>query len=366
MRTAHPDYIFVGSIIGLVFFGVLALLSATSLLVPNDTYFFVKRQVMLGIIPGSVAFWFMMRTPYTRLRSLSFWVFGGSIILLLLVLIPGIGSTQDTFARSWIKLFGLSFQPVELAKVALIIFLAHWLSRTKPSDLQNWQTGFLPFIVPLGLIGGLLFAQPDVGSLLLISCIALSLFIVGGGQWRYMLGMVAIAVIAVLILIIFKPQSHIVQRLKVFAYPEVDPLGASWQIHQSYVAVGSGGFFGAGWGKSRQKFQYLPQVQADAIFPIMAEELGFAGSGAFVIFLLFIFFRMMRIARASPDRFGMLITVGVAAWLVGQSFINMATMLGIMPLTGVPLPLVSHGGTTMFMMLLSLGIVANISSYART
>ena len=113
MRTAHPDYIFVGSIIGLVFFGVLALLSATSLLVPNDTYFFVKRQVMLGIIPGSVAFWFMMRSPYTRLRSLSFWVFGGSIILLLLVLIPGIGSTQDTFARSWIKLFGLSFQPVE-------------------------------------------------------------------------------------------------------------------------------------------------------------------------------------------------------------------------------------------------------------
>lgn len=365
MRTSHPDYIFVGSIIGLVFFGVLALLSATSLLVPSDTYFFVKRQVVLGIIPGAIAFWFMARTPYTRLRSLSLWVFVASIILLALVLIPGIGSTQETFARSWIKFFGLSFQPVELAKVSLIIFLAHWLSRVKPDDMRHWQTGFLPFIVPLALIGGLLFAQPDAGSLLLISCIAFSLFIVGGGRWRYMIGMVILGIFAVLTLIIFKPQSHIVQRLKVFAYPEVDPLGASWQIHQSYVAVGSGGFFGAGWGKSRQKFQYLPQVQADAIFPIMAEEIGFVGAGTFVIFLFFIFFRMMRIARASHDRFGMLITVGIAAWLVGQSFINMATMLGIMPLTGVPLPLISHGGTTVFMMLLSLGIVANISRYAR-
>lgn len=364
MRTARPDYIFVASIIGLVFFGALALLSATSLLTPNDTYFFIKRQIMFGIIPGTVAFWFMLRTPYTRLRSVSFWLLAISIVLLALVLVPGIGITQETFARSWIKIFGFSFQPVELVKVALIVFLAHWLSRAKGDELQNWQTGFLPFIVPLTTIGALLFAQPDAGSLLLVSCIAFALFIVGGGRWRYVISIIIVAMLAILILIIFKPQSHIVQRLKVFAYPEIDPLGASWQIHQSYVALGSGGFFGVGWGKSRQKFQYLPQVQADAIFPIMAEELGFAGAAAFIIFLFFIFFRMLRIARASPDRFGMLITVGVAAWLIGQSFINMATMLGIMPLTGVPLPLVSHGGTTVFMMLLSLGIVANISRYA--
>ncbi len=365
MRLMLQKYIFVGSVIGLVFFGILALLSATSLLVPNDTYFFVKRQLVFGIIPGAIVFYLMMKTQYTRLRSISLWALGVSLLLLVLVLIPGIGSTQDTFARSWIKFFGASFQPVELAKITIIIFLAHWLSRAKPEDLKDWQTGFLPLLLPLGLFGALLLAQPDVGSLLLLVCISFVIFIVGGGSWRYLASIIGVGIIALLLLVILKPQSHIVQRLKVFAYPELDPLGASWQIHQSYVAVGSGGWFGVGWGKSRQKFQYLPQVQADAIFPIMAEELGFVGAGLFVIFLLFIFLRMIHIARASPDRFGMLITVGVGAWLIGQSFINMSTMIGVLPLTGVPLPLVSHGGTTVFIMLLSLGIVANISRFAR-
>lgn len=361
----HADYRFLFSVLALIFFGLIMLTSASSALGYEkfgDSYFYVKRQLLNGVLPGLVAFLFFSKIPYPFLKKISKWMFYLAITLLILVFLPGIGSANNTFAKSWIVLFGISFQPIEFTKLALILFLASHLSEIG-EKLQNAKEGFL---VTLGLAGIpiiLLIAQPDIGGVVLLFTILYSLLFLAGAKIQHILLLTLAGVVAFVGLIFMAP--YRAARLTTFLHPELDPQGIGYHINQAYLAIGSGGIFGLGLGHSRQKFQYLPEVHADSIFAIIAEEMGFVIAAGFIIFLLYIAKRGLTIARAAPDEFGRLAVSGIIIWLLVQSFFNIAAMLGLMPITGLPLPFVSHGGTSYIFSLAAIGVIANVSQYMR-
>lgn len=365
MRSHKPDYLFLGSLAALLVFGLLMLFSASSpesIAKFGHPYFFIKKQILLGVLPGLVIFFICQRLNY------HFWLKWGkplfflSLLLLILVLIPGLGG-QINRAQSWLIIQGFSFQPVELAKLGLILYLAAWLHQLAEEGIPGWKKQLLPLVAVLAVLAGLLLKQPDFGSLMILVLLALVIYFVGGGKIAYLVGMIAAGIAAITGLIIFSP--YRAARFTTFLHPKLDPQGIGYHINQAFLAIGSGGFWGLGWGHSRQKFQYLPEVSADSIFAVIGEELGFILGALFIIFLCSIFWRGLKIAANAPDKFGKLIAAGVMIWLVGQSFINIAAMIGLLPLTGLPLPLVSHGGSAMIVMLGALGMVANISRQTR-
>lgn len=364
MKKNQPDKIFIIAVGILLLFGLLMLFSASS---PTgyagfkDPYFFIKRQIFLGLIPGLILFFICSRIDFNfwRRAAKPFFIF--SLLLLVLVLIPGLGGDFGA-TKSWLVIGGQSFQPAELMKLALIIFLAAWLSNLEKEDFLNWRKGFLSFVLVIAAIGFLMMKQPDLGTYMILFMIGVSLYFVSGGELSHLVILFSAGLVGMVSLIFFSP--YRLHRLLAFLNPQTDTLGISYHINQSLLAIGSGGFWGLGWGHSRQKFQYLPQVDADSIFAIIGEELGFLLSILFIGLLLFIFLRGLKIARTSSNRFGRLIVIGVMVWITGQALINIGAMVGVLPLTGVPLPLVSHGGTSMAMILAALGIVVNISKSA--
>lgn len=365
MRSHKPDYLFLGSLAGLLIFGLLMLFSASSpesIAKFGHPYFFIKKQLLLGVLPGLVIFFICQRLNYHFWLKWGKWLFFLALLLLILVLLPGLGG-QINRAQSWLIIQGFSFQPAELAKLGLILYLSAWLSKLAEEGSVGWKKQLLPLVVILVLLSGLLLKQPDFGSLMILILLALTIYFIGGGKIAQIAGMIAAGMAAIAGLIIFSP--YRTARLMTFLHPELDPQGIGYHINQAFLAIGSGGFWGLGWGHSRQKFQYLPEVSADSIFAVIGEEMGFIFGAIFVIFLCFIFWRGLKIAANAPDTFGKLIAIGVMVWLVGQSFINIAAMIGLLPLTGLPLPLISHGGSAMIVMLGGLGIVANISRQTR-
>lgn len=366
MRPHKPDYLFLSSIGVLLVFGLLTLFSASSAegyVKFQDIYFFVKRQILLGILPGLVLFWLASRLDYHFWQKAARPLFYFSLLLLGLVLIPGLSGEIKT-AHSWFTIGGFSFQPSELAKLALVLHLAAWLARWEEVP-PGWTRRLLPLIVILILLSVLLLKQPDFGTLMILIIIALGLYFVGGGRWLYLGGLGGAGLLGLTMLLFFGTHRHVLKRFLVFLNPGLEPQGLGYQINQALLAIGSGGFWGLGWGHSRQKFQYLPEARADSIFAIIGEELGFLVSSLFILFLGFVFWRGMKIAEQAPDKFGKLIVSGVMIWLIGQSFVNISSMLGLLPLTGLPLPLVSHGGSALVLMLAALGIVVNVSRQTR-
>lgn len=365
MKGGQPDKIFILAIGILLLFGLLMLFSASSPLGYTnfkDPYFFIKKQIFWGLIPGLIFFFIFSKIDFNLWRKIAKPFFILSLLLLVLVLIPGIGGDFGT-ARSWMVVAGKSFQPAELMKLALIIFLASWLSNLEKEDFLNWRKSFLPFVLIVGVIGLLIIKQPDLGTFLILFLIALSLYFASGAEITHLVIIFAVALVGFLSLIFLSPYRF--HRLLAFLNPQTDTLGISYHINQALLAVGSGGFWGLGWGHSRQKFQYLPQVDADSIFAVIGEEMGFLFSVLFIGLLIFIFWRGLKISRLVPNRFGRLIVIGMMVWMFGQSLVNIGAMVGVLPLTGLPLPLVSHGGTAMMVMLAGLGIVVNVSRQER-
>jgi cell division protein FtsW len=254
-------------------------------------------------------------------------------------------------------------QPSEFAKLAVIIILAKLLSEGR--DLRDWKNGLIPVLAMLSPAVLLIAAQPDIGTLSILVVIIFVMLYLAGTPKVYLaiLGLVGAACF-VLLLLVSSPDSYRVKRLTTFLHPELDPKGIGYQINQSFLAVGSGGIFGLGLGHSRQKFQYLPQVQADSIFAVIAEEMGLLVSSALVILIAFLGLRGFKIAKGAPDQFGHLLAAGIMIWFVWQSFLNISTTIGLLPLTGVPLPFISHGGSAMLVMLGAMGVVASISKYS--
>lgn len=359
------DKIFLGIVITLLILGVFAFISASlGVLAKNEAKFYgiLFNQLMLGLVGGIAALYFFSKIDYKFWKKYSLYFFLASIGLTLLVFVPHLGFVHGG-ARRWIAFGPVTFQPVEFLKFGFIIYFAAWLSWAK-AKVQNFKWGVLPLAVLLGIIALILFKQPDTKSFILILAAALMMLLVSGVPWKYLFGFVGVSVIALIILVSFKP--YLIDRVKTFLDPNRDPSGSSYQLQQSLIALGSGGVFGRGFGQSIQKFSYLPEPQGDSIFAVIGEEFGFIG--VTILILLFVAFalRGMRIANHSPDLFGRLLVTGIVIMLTAQSFLNMASIVGLFPLTGVPLVFISQGGTALLVDLAAVGIVLNISRQKKT
>jgi len=363
MRKAlhQPDYSLIALLFIVIVFGLVMLSSATSVLGYDkftDSYWYLKHQMLLGFLPGLLLFFVLSKINYQRLKKFYVLFFAASIILLMLVFIPGVGADFGTGSRSWIYFLGISFQPAEIIKLTFLIFIATWLDK-RQERLASFAYGFVPFMLYVGIMAALIIAQPDIGTLSIFLLIVFLVYFVAGAKWKH-LGLIIIGAFTGLGILI-KIAPYRMARLTAFLDPSADPQGVGYHINQALLAIGSGGWFGLGLGQSRQKFQYLPEVAGDSIFAIMAEELGFVLMLILIVLFLWMFIRMIKIAERAPDTFGYLLTIGIAVWLTGQFFVNVGAMLGILPLTGLPLPLISYGGTSMIAIMAAMGIVVNIS-----
>src|SRR3989304_2720290 len=280
---------------------------------------------------------------------------------LVLGLLVGLGLRHGGALR-WVSLGPVSFQPVEFLKIGFLIYFAGWLAWVK-SKVENFRFGILPFVLLIGVVAVILLKQPDTKNFVLIVIGALAMFLLSGVKWRHIfwigLGL------AVLLGGLFFTQPYLKERLKTYLDPSRDPTGSSYQIQQSLIGIGSGGIFGRGYGQSVQKFSFLPEPQGDSIFAVIGEEFGFVGSAIIVILYVIFGWRGLWIANRAPDIFSRLLVTGIVILITAQAFLNIASAIAVFPLTGVPLPLISHGGTSLFMTLGALGIVLNISKYCR-
>lgn len=356
------DRTFLALLLGLTALGLIMLASASWPLGYDrfdDGYYFLKHQMIFGLLPGVVGCFVALRFPYAKLKSLAPLMLGLTILLLVLVFIPGIGAEFGT-SRSWISLGNFSFQPSELVKLTFLIYLAAWLENRSKLELKTLATGLVPFLSVLGVISLLLILQPDTGTLGIIVLTAFAVYFVAGAPVLHLVGLATLGAGALALLMKFS--EYRAARILTFLHPELDPLGVGYHINQALLAIGSGGIFGRGYGHSLQKFQYLPEVAGDSIFAVMSEELGFLLTSAFIFLYLAFIFRGFKIAEKAPDAFGRYLVIGIMAWFGIQAFVNIGAMVGIMPITGVPLPFVSYGGTSLAISLTAAGVILNISA----
>ncbi|MEK7537742.1 MAG: putative lipid II flippase FtsW [Patescibacteria group bacterium] len=355
----QPDYVFLGLVAVLVIFGLVMLSSASAVLGFQrfgDSNYFLKKQ-SLSVLVGLVAFMATYRIDYHHWRKLAVPLMIGTVGLLMLVFIPGLG-TEILGARRWIRLGSMLFQPSELAKLTFLFYLAAWFER-RDHVLGRMQEGLMPFLITLGAVAGLVLLQPDLGTTIIIVLMSVSVYFAAGGSFRHLMGLGAIG--GLLLFLAIKTSKYRADRLTVFLNPDIDPQGIGYHIRQAWLAIGSGGWFGLGLGHSRQKFNYLPEPAGDSIFAVAAEELGFLFVILFVLTWLVLILRGLRIARHAPDRFGQLVAIGITVWLGWQTFLNIGALSGLLPLTGIPLPFMSHGGSAMIVSLAAVGVMMNIS-----
>lgn len=360
----EPDMALIFSIGALIVFGLVMLSSASSVIAyakfENSYYYFAHQLVGLGM--GVIAFWFFSQVDYHKWKRLAFIFLIFSIVLLLLVFIPGLSAHYGK-ARSWINVFGFSLQPSEFVKISFLLYLAAWLE-SRGKKLHDIYEGTGPFVVILGLIGGLMILQPDIGTLSIITITSLIVYFVGGGKTSHIFVIILIGIIGLLVMLQLKPYQ--MNRFKCMADPSWSSDDICYQVNQSLIAVGSGGLFGRGIGQSRQKFMYLPEVSGDSIFAIIGEEIGLIFGMLLIGVYLFIFYRGYLISKNAPDMFGRILAIGIVSWLVIQSFINIGGMIALMPMTGVPLPFISYGGSAILAAMSAAGILVNISKQTKS
>lgn len=324
----------------------------------EDGAFFLKRQ-SFGVLVGLAALALFQRVPYAFWKRVAIPLFFGAIGLLILVLIPGVGTTAYGAAR-WIQLGPIPpFQPSEVMKLALIVYLAAWFAGRDAGRKTDFFEGLVPFLLIMGAIAFLIMKQPDTGTLGILFIIAMSMFFAAGGRLSHIGFMIGSGFAGLAVLILLAP--YRMKRLLVFLDPGHDPGGAGYQVRQALIALGSGGLFGVGLGHSRQKFMYLPEPMTDSIFAVLGEELGFVGCLIVISLFVFVAYRGFRVARQAPDEFGRLLATGIVSWIIFQAFINIAAISGLMPLTGIPLPFISYGGTSLAAVLGAVGILLNVS-----
>ncbi len=356
-----------GALLVLVVVGLAVLTSAsTPLAFSNsalqDGYFFVKRQILFGLLPGLVLFFVNCFIPTAWWRRLGPVMYGASLLLLILVFVPGFGLTING-SHSWLAIGSFTFQPAELAKAGLIGFMAAFLAQRAPG-WEDPKDDLVPLLVWIAVPIFFILLQGDLGSAVIVSAIAFTMLFAARLPLKYLAAIAGVALIGAMLMVVIAP--HRINRILAFINPDlVTEERFRYQIDQATLAIGSGGFWGVGFGHSRQKFQYLPEVNADSIFAVYAEEMGFVGSLALITLIVSIGFLALRSASRTPDPLGKYLIIGVASWFLWQSFFNIGGITRAMPLTGVPLPLVSHGGSAYLMMLAAFGIVVGASRNAR-
>lgn len=360
------DRVLTGAMLLLITFGLVMIASAGIIYAQTrfgDQYYFFRHQLFFGIVPGLAVFYFLQRLDYHRWKRIATIIFLGSLVLLVLVFIPGIG-IKTYGASRWIQLGSVSFQPSEAVKLALILYLSLWLESKGSRKIRDFFEGFLPFLVVMGILGFILIKQPDIGTLGVVICVAFAIYFASGAKMSHLATLVVGGIIGLGLLVKFEP--YRLNRFATFLNPSVDPQGIGYHINQALIAIGSGGILGIGLGHSRQKFNYLPEPTGDSIFAIIGEELGLVGTVGIVLIFLSVAWRGLKVARQAPDDFGRLVAVGITAWIVAQAFINIASITGIIPLTGVPLPFISYGGTSVVFLMGAMGILVNISKQAKS
>lgn len=360
----EADTSLITAILVLLVFGLVMLFSASWVVSYSrfgNTYHYFIRQ-FLWVIFSLVACWVVSKIDYRVWKKFAVFFLFSSIVLLLLVFVPGLRSEYGT-ARSWINIFGMSFQPSEFVKLSFLIYLATWLE-AKKGDLGSFSEGIFPFLAILGIISGLMILQPDLGTLFIIAFTSMVVFFCGGGKVSHIFVVCLLAALLLFVTLSMK-SNYQSDRFKCVKDPNFSANDKCYQINQSLIAVGSGGWFGRGIGQSRQKYMYLPEVWADSIFPIIAEEIGFVFSTLLVLLYLFIFYRGLMIARGAPDVYGSTLSTGIVVWLAVQMFLNIGGMINLIPMTGVPLPFISSGGSAILVNLISIGILINISKQTK-
>jgi len=359
------DYRFVGLFIGVVLIGLMVLASASAVEGVerfDDGYYFLKHQMLYGVLPGLVFLFLFANIDYHFLKKLAPSALVATFVFLLLVLLPAVG-TEFGGARRWINFFGLfTFQPSEIIKLSFLVYLASWLS-AKQADLKKNYDIFVVFSLLLTAVTVLLIMEPDLGTLSVIVAFAVVMYFVAGGKLTHM-GALLTGMVALFLLFI-RIEPYRFDRFSVFLRPELDPQGIGYHINQALLAVGSGGILGLGYGHSRQKYNFLPEVTSDSIFAIMAEELGFILVVAIIILLVTFFLRGFGIAIQAPDTFGKLLAVGIMSWIALQTIAHIGANIALLPLTGVPLPFFSYGGTAIASLFAAVGIMMNISKQTR-
>ncbi|HXS15174.1 MAG TPA: putative lipid II flippase FtsW [Candidatus Saccharimonadales bacterium] len=347
------DYLLLGLVILLTLFGLLMIFDASSYISFRDfgnKYHYILDQsiwMVLGFIGLGFFAWF----DYKKFYNLAMPLLLIAIGMLLAVFIPGIG-VKVLGAHRWINLHFTVLQPAEFVKMTLAIYLAAWFSRKEKGR-------FLAFLLLLGLVLGLVMLEPDMGTTIIILCEALVLYFLSGGSiWHFV---ISVPIIGALGLVLAKLSPYRAQRIETFLNPSQDINNTSYHVRQILIALGSGGFFGVGLGNSLQKYAYLPENTTDSIFAIIAEELGFVGSCILIVLLAAVIWRGMYIAIRTKDTFGKLLAGGITAFLASQMLINLGAQTAVLPLTGVPLPFISYGGSALVVDLCSVGILLSIA-----
>lgn len=316
-------------------------------------------QLMLGLVPGLGALAIIRFAPpaYIEKAVLPFYIF--SIILTALVFVPGLGHHTNGATR-WIDLGPVTVQPAEFLKIAVILMISLYLSKMR-HKIGEWRYGFLGFVVIIGIPSLLLLAQPNTSTTLVIGLAASAIYFIAGGRMRDFAVLALIAIVGVTGLVMTRP--YLMHRVQTFIHPEHNALSSGYQIQQSLIAIGSGGLLGRGFGQSVQKFNYLPEPAGDSVFAVYGEEFGFLGTVILVLLFTALAARGFAIAAGAASSFGSLAATGLTLLITLSAFMNIGAMLGIMPLTGLPLPFVSHGGTALLASLASVGIILNIAAH---
>ena len=359
----HFDFYLFTAIIILILFGAIMIYSASSIWANykfEDSFYYVKRQ-MIFIVLGIFLMITTSKIDYNIYYENSNKILGICIILLILVLIPGIGSVRNG-SRSWFGIGSLGIQPSEAAKLGMIIFTSKYLTNSS-KFLKNYKYGVFPILGVLFLLFGLIMLQPDLGTGMILVISIISLLFIAGVNMKFFIGGGIIGLIGVIILIAIAP--YRMDRITSFINPWNDPLGTGFQIIQSLYAIGPGGLLGRGYLKSIQKQFYLPEPQTDFIFSIIAEEFGIVGT-IFVVFMFsFIIYRGIRVALRTKDSFAKYLAFGMSFQLAFQALMNLMVVIGMIPVTGVTLPFLSYGGSSLLITLASMGIILNISRYQK-
>ncbi|TDQ42326.1 stage V sporulation protein E [Aureibacillus halotolerans] len=363
MKKQTPDFFLFSVTMLLLAIGIIMVYSASAIWADykfDDPFFFAKRQLLFAGL-GIVAMLFVMQVDYWNWRSWSLVLLIVCFLLLVLVLIPGVGLVRGG-ARSWLGVGAFSIQPSEFMKLAMIAFLARFLAQ-RQKYITQWRKGMLPVLGLVFLAFGMIMLQPDLGTGTVMVATCMVMLFAAGAKIRHfiMLGLLGVVGFAGLVL----SAPYRIKRITSFMDPWSDPLGSGFQIIQSLYAIGPGGLLGLGIGQSRQKYFYLPEPQTDFIFSIVAEELGFIG-GVFVLLLFaIILWRGIRIALGAPDLYGAFIALGICTMIAVQVFINIGVVTGLMPVTGITLPFLSYGGSSLMLMLVAVGVLLNVSKHAK-
>jgi cell division protein FtsW len=359
-KLQADEWLFAGAV-ALALFGVIMVYSASAIVATGENhsqYFYVIRQGVWTLI-GLGAMWAGMRFDYGRLRSPL--IANGLIITALVLLVAVFAFPPINGARRWIRFAGMSMQPSEISKLALAIFLARFFERRAGEEGSFWRT-FAPSVALTGLLALLVVAEPDLGTAMMLAVICAVVLFTAGARLKHMALAAAPALVGVVGLLVFVPFR--MRRMTAFLDPWADPQGTSYQVVQSLLAVGSGGVDGLGFTQGRQKMFFLPFAHSDFIFAVVGEELGLLGGLAVIALFGLLLWRGMRAALRAPDRFGMLLGVGIVTGIVAQALFNMSVVLAMLPTKGIPLPFISYGGSSLVPTLFAVGVLLNISQQA--